>query len=112
MTHARHSHSDIQCHRALCTYAILTGAAIDVGRLINLEMKAASDSRSNRALDFPVLITQLCHLIGVNVFHSNPTDILKLQPVITEKLFFPGEKVKALRGTERMSKKRRPMRWS
>lgn len=54
------SHSDIQQGRALGTYAILTGATINVGKMINQEMNAFCDGRSNEELDFPVLITQLC----------------------------------------------------
>lgn len=67
-------HSSVQRWRGILTCAILMGATVDVDRVINIEMKVAFDARSNRALGFPVLITQLCHLAGVDVTSSDPTD--------------------------------------
>lgn len=59
-----------------------------------METKTALEVRSNRSLCFPVLITQLCHLAGVDVSFSDPTDAIRLQPQITKEMYIPGEKVK------------------
>lgn len=58
------------------------------------QIKAMLDARSNRALGFPVLITQLCHLAGVDVTCSDPADRISLQPIVKEQMYAPGEKAK------------------
>lgn len=78
----------------MLTCAIMMYLTVNVGRVINMDMKTALDSQSNRALGFLVLIIQLCHLRRVDGISSNPTDSIRLQPMITEKLYVPGEKVK------------------
>lgn len=57
---------------AILTCAILISATVDVGRVISLEMKVVLDAKSNGALGFPVMITHLCHFIGVNVTCPDP----------------------------------------
>lgn len=78
----------------MLTYAVLLCASVNVGMVICLEMKAMLDAKRNRSLGFPVLITHLCHNIGVNVTFSDPTNRIRLQPVITEKMYDAGEKIK------------------
>lgn len=92
---------EIQRIRALLTYAIVTRLTVDVGRVINREMKAVCEGRSNRVLEFPVLITQLCQLAGVDVSSDDPTNVINLHPKITSEMYIPGRKEKAPRWRQR-----------
>lgn len=70
------------------------GASVNVGRIISLEIKAILDAKRNRPFSFSVLITHLCHNAGVDVTCLDPTDRIRLQLVITEKMYALGEMVK------------------
>lgn len=59
------SHFDVQHQWVILMFAILMNATVAVGKVINIEMKAVLDVMSNRALAFPVQMTQLCHLAGL-----------------------------------------------
>lgn len=86
---------------------------VDVGRVINREMKAALDARSNCALGFPVLITHLCHLAGVDVTCFDPTDHISLLPIVMEQMYSPGkEKSREGRGEQLQMMRRMPRRQS
>lgn len=88
------SHSIIQRWRTMLTYAILMYLTIDVGKIINREMKTAADVGSNRALSFTVLICQLCHLARVNITCSDPADCISLQLIIKKQMYAHEEKSK------------------
>lgn len=71
-------HSNIEPNRGMLTYAIVMHLNVDMDRVINKEMKAVADVESNRALGFPVLITQLCHLTRVDISSGYFTNAIKL----------------------------------
>ncbi|WP_198155479.1 hypothetical protein, partial [Candidatus Burkholderia verschuerenii] len=63
--------SRVKRKRAICIYAILKGYYINVGQLINEEIKeVATDNTNVQALGFPCLITTLIKQAGVDIYAS------------------------------------------
>lgn len=61
------SHSVTAKKRALLLYAISKGFSINVGRVINTEMKAMTNPmKKTRAIEFHSLITTLCSIAGLS----------------------------------------------
>lgn len=60
--------SEVAKKRALLVYAILKGMTIDVGKIINYELHAATNARSKtQSIGFPSLIRHMCmkaHILG------------------------------------------------
>lgn len=90
--------NDVQFRSVMQAYHVylsyLGSLFTDIGKVICSEMIAILDSKITRSLGFPVLISSLCFHTRVDVSSSDPSDTVRLQPVIRDGLYTPGEKAK------------------